>query len=235
MEFIRETLEAFDELDPLSDDGTLHDQLTRVAARVQLIAPELAGMSIASREQGLTFTLVASDHETATLDAVQYLDAGPCVDALDHGKGIATSGGGLLDEEQWHELALAGAAAGVRSTLTFPIMSGGRTVGTVNLYGRSEDAFVGKHEALAAAVGAWAPGAVSNADLSFSTLEEARRAPARVRDDTLVDTATGIVAATRDLSIDEARDRLADAAIRAGVTVTTLARAIVELHNYDDR
>jgi GAF domain-containing protein len=235
MEFIRETLEAFDELDPLSDDGSLQDQLTRTAARVQLIAPELAGMSIASREQGLTFTLVASDDEVATLDAVQYLDSGPCVEALDHGQGIATSEGGLLDEARWRELAIAGAAKGVRSTLTFPIMSRGETVGTVNLYGRFEDSFVGKHEALAAAVGGWAAGAVTNADLSFSTIEEARRAPTRLRNDTLVDTATGIVAASRDVSIEEARERLADAATRAGVPLTTLARAIVDLHDHDDR
>lgn len=235
MEFIRETLEAFDELDPLSDDGSLHEQLTRTAARVQLIAPELAGMSIASRDQGLTFTLVASDDEIAALDAVQYLDSGPCVEALEHGKGIATSEGGLLDEERWQELAVAGAAAGVRSTLTLPIVRRGETVGTVNLYGRTEESFVGKHEALAAAVGAWAPGAVTNADLSFSTLEEARRAPDRLREDTLVDTATGIVAASRDLSIEEARERLADAATRAGVPLTRLARAIVDLHNHNDR
>ena len=235
MEFIRETLEAFDELDPLRDDGSLQEQLARTAARVQVVAPELAGMSIATREQGLTFTLVASDDEVATLDAVQYLDSGPCVEALDQGQGIATSEGGLLDEERWRALAVAGAAAGVRSTLTLPIVRSGETVGTVNLYGRAEDTFVGKHEALADAVGGWAPGAVTNADLSFSTLEEARRAPAQLRDDTLVDTATGIVAASRDVSIEEARERLADAANRAGVPVIRLARAIVDLHDHDDR
>ncbi|HYH74141.1 MAG TPA: ANTAR domain-containing protein [Nocardioides sp.] len=233
MEFIRETLEAFDELDPLLDDGSLFEQLSRTAADVKSIAPNLAGMSLASSTHGLTFTLVATDDEIAALDAVQYLDTGPCVEAFEHGQGVATTEGGLLDERRWHDLAVASAAAGVRSTLTFPVKERGDTVGSVNLYGRTEDTFVGKHQALADVLHAWAPGAVTNADLSFSTIEEARRAPERLRDEAIVDTATGILAANRRVSLDDARDQLHGAARRAGVPLTRLARAIIDLHNHD--
>lgn len=233
MEFIRETLEAFDELDPLLDDGSLFEQLSRTAADVKSIAPNLAGMSLASSTHGLTFTLVATDDEIAALDAVQYLDTGPCVEAFEHGQGVATTEGGLLDEKRWHDLAVASAAAGVRSTLTFPVKERGDTVGSVNLYGRTEDTFVGKHQALADVLHAWAPGAVTNADLSFSTIEEARRAPERLRDEAIVDTATGILAANRRVSLDDARDQLHGAARRAGVPLTRLARAILDLHNHD--
>ena len=233
MEFIRETLEAFDELDPLLDDGSLFEQLSRTAADVKSIAPNLAGMSLASSTHGLTFTLVATDDEIAALDAVQYLDTGPCVEAFEHGQGVATTEGGVLDEKRWHDLAVASAAAGVRSTLTFPVKERGDTVGSVNLYGRTEDTFVGKHQALADALHAWAPGAVTNADLSFSTIEEARRAPERLRNEAIVDTATGILAANRRVSLDDARDQLNSAARRAGVPLTRLARAIIDLHNHD--
>lgn len=233
MEFIRETLEAFDELDPLLDDGSLFEQLSRTAADVKSIAPNLAGMSLASSTHGLTFTLVATDDEIAALDAVQYLDTGPCVEAFEHGQGVATTEGGLLDEKRWHDLAVASAAAGVRSTLTFPVKERGDTVGSVNLYGRTEDTFVGKHQALADVLHAWAPGAVTNADLSFSTIEEARRAPERLRDEAIVDTATGILAANRRVSLDDARDQLHGAARRAGVPLTRLARTIIDLHNHD--
>jgi GAF domain-containing protein len=234
MEFIPETLEAFEELDPLlDDDGSLFDQLTRTAAEVKVIAPDLAGMSLASSTHGLTFTLVATDDEIAALDAVQYLDSGPCVEAFHHGHGVATTDGGLLDEKRWHDLAVASAAVGVRSTLTFPVRESGETVGTVNLYGRSEQTFVGKHQALADVLRAWAPGAVTNADLSFSTRDEARRAPERLRSEALVDTATGILAAHRRLSLEDARDQLHGAARRAGVPLTRLAQAIIDLHNHD--
>lgn len=229
MEFIPETLQALGELDPLVDDD-LVDQLSTMAARAQAIVPELVGLSLAVLADDVTFTLVASDEEIAALDAVQYVTSGPCVDAMEAGRGVATSEGGLLSEQRWHELAVAAAAKGVRSTLTFPIVSDERVVGTVNIYGRDEDSFVGKHEELAQALHAWAPGAVSNADLSFSTRDAARNAPSRLRDDALVDTATGILAAEQYVSVDDARQRLHDASWRADVPVAELARLIVEIH-----
>lgn len=58
MEPIPETLEAIGALDPYLDDGSLWEQLTRVA----------------------------SDEVTAALDGVQYLTAGPCVDGLAESK-----------------------------------------------------------------------------------------------------------------------------------------------------
>ena len=233
MEFIPETLEALDELDPALDDGSLPDQLARMAAHAQAIAPDLAGMSLALRSHGITFTLVATDEDIAALDGMQYLDSGPCVEAAEQGTGIATTDGGLLDESQWHDLAVVGAAMGVRSTLTFPIMVASELVGTINMYGRSDTTFVGKHQALADTLRAWAPGAVTNADLTFSTLEQARRAPDHIRSEAVVATATGILAAARDLTVDAARRQLDAAAARAGVPLAKLARAIIDLHRND--
>jgi GAF domain-containing protein len=226
---IPETLEALGELEPYLDDGSLHEQLTRQASLARAIAPALVGVSVASRAHEVTFTLVATDDDTATLDAVQYLTSGPCVEALDDAQGVATDARDLLAEDRWWALGQATAAAGVRSTLTFPIVEDGRVVGTVNLYGRTSDAFEDKHELLAAVFDAWAPAAVTNADLSFTTRRLAEEAPDRLRDDAMIDTATGIIAAARGIDVDSARNRLEDAARRAGVPVSRLARAIVRL------
>lgn len=231
MHFIPESLEAIDGLDPALESGELSDQLTVMAARAQAVAPGLAGISVASHAHGLTFTLVATDDEIAALDAMQYLDTGPCEDAFRLEQGIATTEGGLMSEERWHDLAVVSAAAGVHSTLTFPIRSSGSITGTVNLYGVSEDTFVGKHQELADALRAWAPGAVTNADLTFSTRDAAQRAPGLVHDDTTVDVATGIMAARRGISLEESRTMLDDAARRAGLTVVVVARVVIELSN----
>ncbi len=225
---IPETLEALGELDPYLDDGTLADQLMQQAAAAQEIAPDLIGVSVAIRIEDLTFTLVASDDTIAALDAVQYMSAGPCVEAIDLEHGIAASAEELFDESRWQHFGRASAAAGVRSTLTYPVMVRGQLTGTVNLYGGSEHAFEGKHQALADVFGAWAPGAVKNADLSFSTRRLAQRAPRQLRDQTIIDTAVGYVAEAQGLEIDAARDHLEDAARRAGIPVATLARTIVE-------
>lgn len=231
MEPIPETLEALDELDPYLDESSLLDQLTTTTNRAREVAPGLVGVSMASREHGLTFTVVATDPDVATLDAVQYLDSGPCVDAIDLGQGIATSPEGLLSESRWREFARASAAAGVHSTLTLPVLSSGAVIATVNLYGREADTFVGRHAELAEVFGAWAPGAIANADLGFSTRALAEQAPTLLRDTAKIDTATGILAARCDLSVTDARDELDDAARRAGVPVVLLARVLVELHH----
>jgi hypothetical protein len=233
VEPISETLEALGEVESyLDEDDDLEQQLRSTAARAERLAPGLVGVSLAFREHGLTFTLVATDEEIATLDAVQYVTSGPCVDAIDLGHGIATPGG-LLSEQRWHDFARASAAAGVQSTLTLPVVDDEVVVSTVNLYGRAEDTFVGKHEVLADVFGAWAPGAVANADLSFATRRAAQQAPVRLREAALVDTATGMLAAERGVSVAEARTQIHDAAQRAGVPVHRLARVLLSL--YDDR
>ncbi|MGF9754181.1 GAF domain-containing protein [Microvirga sp. 0TCS3.31] len=233
MEFIPETLEALDELEPFADDAELRESLERSADLAQRLVPDLAGISVASYGDGLTFTLVATDEEIAALDGVQYLSSGPCVEALDDGRGMATTSDDLLSEPRWRALGLASAAAGVRSTLTLPIVTGEKVTGTVNLYGRSDNTFDGRHATLAVIFRAWAPGAVTNADLSFSTRKVAEQAPEQLRDAALLDQATGMLAAAEELPLDVARERLIDAATRAGISVTRLARALVTNRDND--
>ena len=231
MEPIPQTLEALHELDVSLDEEALLARLCSTADLAREAVPGLVGVSMASRDQGVTFTLVATAEEIAVLDAVQYVASGPCVDAVDLGHGITTSAGGLLDEARWSEFARASAAAGIHSTLTLPVVDEGVVVGSVNFYGRDEDTFVDRHDALADIFGAWAPGAVANADLSFTTRADAEQAPRRLRQAALVDTATGILAADRDTSLAKARDHLDGAARRAGIPVEVLAAVVIELHD----
>ena len=229
MEPIPETLQALDELDALLDETALLDQLRATTERARVVAPGLVGVSVASRDDGITFTLVATADEIAVLDGVQYVSTGPCVDAMDLGHGIASSADGLLSEGRWQDFAHASAAAGILSTLTLPVVRAGQVVATVNLYGHETDTFADHHEAMAEIFGAWAPGAMVNADLSFSTRSAAERAPGQLKEAAVVDAATGILAAQRGIPVGEARTRLEDAALRAGIPLATLAAVVVEL------
>ena len=229
MEPIPETLEALDEVQLYIDEANLEQQLRTTTSTAEQVAPGLVGVSLAFREHGLTFTLIATDEDIAALDAVQYVASGPCVDAVDLGHGIATPNG-LLSEQRWQQFARASAASGVRSTLTLPIVDGDVVVSTVNLYGRAEDTFIGKHQVLADVFGAWAPGAVANADLSFTTRRAAEQAPKQLREAAVVDAATGMLAAERGVSVADARAQLDDAARRAGVPVHRLAHVLVGLY-----
>ena len=197
--------------------------------RVEELVPECVGLSLAVLEGGLTFTLVASDLQAAALDAAQYLDGGPCVDAVEEGRRHSVTIEDLLDEGRWQIYAESSAAVGVASSLSLPIFRGGRVVGGVNLYASTPDAFNGRHQVLADAVGASVQDAVTNADLSFSTRKAAAEAPTRFNDERDIDVALGVIAARRDVEIAAARRRLDDAAQRAGITTVQAARALIRL------
>src|SRR4051812_24133438 len=174
-------------------------ELLRMSRRAVEIVPECVGMSLALLEHGLTLTLASSNGLVAGLDAVQYLDGGPCIDGAADGREIET--GDLLGEKAWQMFAEASAAAGVRSSLTLPIPNmGGAVVGTVNLYASAPDAFEGRVRELATALGASADKAVSNADLSFSSRLAAAEAPHRLQEQREVDIALGIIAESQGVN-----------------------------------
>jgi GAF domain-containing protein len=231
MEPIPETVEAIEEFGPFGSFGVdLVADLRESGRMVQEIVPDCVGFSLATEEHGVTFTVLANAVDVAVLDAIQYLSSGPCVAAVEN-QDHAPSGfdlEGLLDEYSWQLFGHATAAKGVRSTLTLPLLADERVVGSINLYGGSCRTFAGHHQALADLFDAWAPGAVTNADLSFATLSEARRAPRVLREETALQAAIGIVAARAGVGVSDAADRLRDAALRAGVSVHELAEAVVE-------
>jgi GAF domain-containing protein len=228
MEPIPETFEALEEFGAFLYDDDLLTELGRMGHRVQEIVPDCVGLSLAYREHGVTFTLVATDEVTAALDALQYVDDGPCIAAVDEGRVLEFTEGDVLDEARWQLFARATDAAAVASTLTLPIVVGEKVAGSVNLYASTPNAFDGKHQQLARTLGAWAEGAIANADLDFSTRRAAEDAPRKLFEETRIQVAVGILAASQDISPPVARERLREAARRAGVKEAAIARLVIE-------
>ncbi|MCW2793536.1 MAG: hypothetical protein JWO76_2634 [Nocardioides sp.] len=225
MQPIPETVRAIEELGPFAHRGDLLEELTEMGRRVATLVPDCVGMSLVSAAHGVTFTLLASDQQLALLDA---LHRQPGQDEEPPGE-VARAEDDLLDEEAWRLLALSSAARCVLSTLTLPLRGDARISGAVSLYGASRQAFAGHHRHLAEILGAWAPGAVTNADLSFSTLREAEQAPRWLQRASTIDQAAQLVAAVHAVAIDTARVRIHEAAERAGITEEQLAEAVIRL------
>lgn len=226
MEPIPETSEALDEY--LEDsESSLRTVLTDMAAQALRLVPACVGLSLALVKDGLTFTLVATGAEISVIDAAQYLDGGPCVEVADGNAVLGLDIEDLLDEERWSAFARTSAANGVRSTLSLPLVRNDVLIGGINLYAATAGAFQGLHAVLAAALGASAEGAVSDADLGFTTRALARRTPSVMADLRAVDVATGLLAARQGTDVDTARARLIDAAVRAGVTLTQAANVVL--------
>jgi len=221
--------ETLSVLQMLSTVPQAHPDLVGViqglADRVVATVPDCVGLSLTYREHDLTFTYVRTTQLVAALDGVQYADEGPCEVSSRTGDEIVI--GDLLDEHRWQLYAQSSAAAGVRSSLSLPIRHGDRVIGSVNCYGATPDAFAGQELDLARLFGAWVQEAVRNADLSMSTLKEARQAPAVLAEREVIDQAVGALASRRGISPEAARQRVADAAVRSGSSEAEIARAIV--------
>ena len=155
--------------------------------------------------------------------------AGPCVDAVKSEQVVTFTADDAVDEGRWQLFAQATAAASVASTLTLPILARDTVAGSVNLYAATRQAFTGLHEQIARIFDAWAPGAVTNADLGFTTRSTAARAPRLLAEDRDVGVAVGILAQAYGLDLDSAESQLRDAAQRAGTNVVRLAQTVIEL------
>ena len=229
MEPLPETDEALDEY--LEDgDSDLREVLLDLGRRTVHIVPTCVGLSLGLVRENLTFTLVATSKEIAVIDAAQYLDGGPCVEVALGADLLDVDVRDLLDEDRWTAFALTSAAKGVRSTLSLPVERNGEVVGGINLYASDPAAFRGKHEELAGSLGASAQGAVANADLGFSTRALAVETPLVLADRRIVDVAVGRAAAREGVDTDTARDRLRDAATRAGISMAEAAEVLNNLY-----
>jgi GAF domain-containing protein len=206
--------------------------LMAMSRRVRENAPDCVAMSLSVIETGLTFTVARDRPGASLLDAVQYLDGGPCLEATELREVEATDDL-PTDEGRWQMFARAEALAGISSTLSLPILNEDRVVGGVNLYASTSDAFDEHHEELAAACGAWAAGAVTNADLGFSSRIRAATTPGRLFEHRDVDLASGLVAESQGLSIDEAGQRIRRAAAQAGVSEADFAQFLLNAHADD--
>jgi GAF domain-containing protein len=225
-----ETREALAEFVTL-DDPDVDELLADLGRRAQAIVPDLVGLSLGLAHEGLTFTLLASSKGVASIDAAQYADGGPCVEVtegrMDSAEIEVTD---PMDEEQWRLFSLVSAASGVASSLSLPIYRDNALVGGANLYASTANAFTGRHEQLADALGARAAEAVTNADLSFSTRLDAAAAPQQMRDRIEIETATGLLAARSGKDLEVAQQLLREAAVRAGVPLALVARVLVLAH-----
>src|SRR3954453_16601921 len=105
VEPIPQTREVLEQL-LRSGEEDVATELLRMSRRAVEIVPECVGMSLALLQHGLTFTLASSSETIAGLDAVQYLDGGPCIDGAADGGGIEVDA--LLGEEAWERFAAAG-------------------------------------------------------------------------------------------------------------------------------
>ena len=228
MQPLPEVRAAADALSALTGELDLLSGLDTLAQVAVSLVPSVVGVSLTIVVDGEPFTVTATDERTGALDAVQYLHGGPCLEATDAQAPVVVDD--VLDERRWQLYGQAASAGGVRASLSLPLGgAGGRTPGAINLYAAEPDAFAGKEPLLAEVFQTPTEEFVTNADLSFSTREAARRLPEQLAEKARVDQAAGMLSTLLGWTPDEARQRLRAAAVRAGTPVAAVAHAVVSL------
>ena len=177
---------------------------------------------------GITFlkgrqfsTPAASSDVPRTVDAIQYeTGEGPCLDAIREHEVFRT--GDLGRERRWPRFSSrAQRETGVTSMLCFRLFVEGDTLGALNLYSKSTDAFDDHAMAVGSVFAAHAAVALSTA-LHDEQMEEALQS----RD--VIGQAKGILMAREGIGPEEAFDMLRRASQRVNVKLRDIARQIAD-------
>lgn len=207
---------AHDMAEPLRD-------LARLAQRA---VSRCDGAGLTLMEDG-SAVVGTSNRFAAAIDRVQYGGwEGPCVTAVDQKLTVLTGSIGV-GEPRWPTFTDQVQTLGIRSALSLPLRVDETIIGSLNLYARKQDAFDAGAVAAAEEFARPAAESLSTARLLVEIIDAAGTASDELADRGAVETAVGILMATRGLSASAAAQELDRAAKASEETlVETAHRAI---------
>ncbi len=187
---------------------------------------DMGGVTLLERE-GPT-TAVATDETARRVDAIQYRpgSSGPCLEAYRRQRIFRIDS--TLDDQRWPEFAAGAAAAGVLSTLSLPLVSGGDGLGAINVYCQRPNGFVEADEVKGAAFATHASVALANARIYWRTQRLASQLEEALSTRGVIEQAKGILIAEQGCSDDEAFDLLVRASQRTHIKLRDVATQLVE-------
>src|SRR3954471_22464288 len=119
----------------------LHDALEELARLAWDAVPGCDGASVSVVQEHSVSTLAATQRRITDIDKAQYRHGdGPCVAAIRDNKAVSVED--YRSERRWPGVAAEASAAGIRSSLSLPLVtSRGQTLGGLNMYGDARAAF----------------------------------------------------------------------------------------------
>jgi GAF domain-containing protein len=180
------------------------DDMARLAARV--VTPP-AACGITMRRNRHVLTVAASAPLAGRLDEVQYgQDDGPCLQALR--TGVAVHVHDLAMDTRWGSYRLYALGAGVRSSLSLPLVVDGKTQGALNLYALTPNAFGDTARAAAEQFAAQASAALTIVSRQARQTQLSEQLKESLASRSVIDRAIGIVMAQRRCAADTAFELL---------------------------
>jgi GAF domain-containing protein len=219
-------LDVVQMLDQFEDVATFLDSLVRWAVE-QSPGAEACGLTLEQAGRGLTVTY--SGELAARGDERQYeLDDGPCLEALRTRSVVHVRD--MADEDRWGDYPRRAMDAGVRSSLSFPLLLGERGRGALNLYSGRPDSFSDTDERAGRSWAGQASGALSVA----WRMAERDQAVTHLRRGMLtrqeIGQAVGLLMAQRRCTADEAFRLLQQASQRGNEKLRDVAHRMIAGH-----
>jgi GAF domain-containing protein len=141
------------------------------------------------------------------MDAVQYeVDDGPCLHCLRQGAPVEVPDIGT--DQRWPAYGRRGQAEGVGSSLSVPLFVDARTVGTVNLYARTSNAFSDEDRDRAARLAHVVAGAVGLALLLAEREHQSHHLETALTSRSTIDQALGILMGRHRIGAEQAFELL---------------------------
>jgi GAF domain-containing protein len=210
----------------LSTEG-VDEFLHEVAVAAVRALPSAAACGVTLEPNGRARTVAASSELANQVDEVQYeADQGPCLDAMNAGETIYVPD--LVDEERWPQFTSAALSYGIRSILSTPLRGLDSSVGALNLYATSVNAFDNQSRAHAAGFAEYAAGAVGLALRMTHHLQLSVDLQAALSSREIIDQAIGIIMAQQRCTAREAFAVLRQASQHRNVKIAAIAAGIVE-------
>ena len=180
---------------------------------------EHAGVTLIIRRQ--VHTAAATDDVPRLVDALQYeTGEGPCLDAIREHETFVT--GDLAEEGRWpHFAARAAHETGIHSMLSMRLFAAEDTMGSLNLYSASVDAFDETAQAFGVALAA-------HAAIAFSAARVQENLEVALQGRDVIGQAKGILVERRRVTPVEAFDILRTASQRRNVKLSRVAADLVE-------
>jgi transcriptional regulator with GAF, ATPase, and Fis domain len=178
-------------------------------------------------ERGGPNTAAATSEVALRVDATQYKEnSGPCLDA--YRRQVINRINSTDTEERWPAFCRAASAAGVHSTLSFPLVVAGDGLGAINLYSDIESGFDDIDERMGSVFANHASVTLANARSYWRNEDLRRNLESALETRGVIDQAKGILMAREGMSADDAFEVLKRASQRANRKVHEIAQAMID-------
>lgn len=211
----------------LQTQRSLPAKLESAVAIVKRTVPGCDAAGIILIIDGEPTTCAVTERLTVEVDLVQYSTGqGPCLSAIDDAQVIRIDR--IERDSRFTRIAPGALALDVNSVLSVPLMVEGRSVGALNIYSRSPDAFDDRSLELAQPAADYAAEAIASSPLYAYSLDLVEGLVESLEDRTLIEQAAMVIRQSGDGTDVEALDRLRTLALSSGETMPTVARWVLE-------